>query len=186
MTCTAVISTLVPCRQLATLERARDGREIVLRQSDDIAFAQALQQQVSEWLQVKYTFHTSCSTIFCVYLVYFLHIHACMRPILDLYLYVADIHHWVHNLLLATSLGCSTILLLLFHSPPMSTSLVMRRVICYICHAALTHKCCMYAGGSGYAVPRCYKCLQASDTVPTAGKTWQRENLEGLLCAGVH
>ena len=66
-TCCGNISSW--CRQLATLEKARDGRQIVLRQADDVAFAQALRRQVSEWVQVRLspvpTHHCCCQQQSC-------------------------------------------------------------------------------------------------------------------------
>lgn len=50
---TANGTVLLLCRQLANLDKGRDARQIILRQSDDIAFAQALHQQVEEWLQAS-------------------------------------------------------------------------------------------------------------------------------------
>ena len=42
------------CRQIANLDKGRDARQIILRQADDIAFAQALHQQVAGWLQASH------------------------------------------------------------------------------------------------------------------------------------
>ena len=50
---TANGTVLMLYRQLANLDKGRDARQIILRQSDDIAFAQALHQQVEEWLQAS-------------------------------------------------------------------------------------------------------------------------------------
>ena len=42
------------CRQLGSLNKAQDRREITIQRADDKAFVKSLQDQVQNWMQVRY------------------------------------------------------------------------------------------------------------------------------------
>ena len=43
------------CRQLGSLNKVQDRREITIQRADDKGFVKSLQDQVQNWMQVRYS-----------------------------------------------------------------------------------------------------------------------------------